>query len=112
MKYDQSTPIGLSWAGLVDLRTAYDWDPVTMAAPAAASAVLGVEAPIWSETVATIQDVEFLAFPRLLGIAEVGWSPSEKRDWSAFRERLGAHGPRLTALGVNFHRSPAVPWKP
>jgi hexosaminidase len=112
MKYDQSTPIGLSWAGLVDLRTAYDWDPVTIGAPAAASAVLGVEAPIWSETVATIQDVEFLAFPRLLGIAEVGWSPGEKRDWSAFRERLGAHGPRLTALGVNFHRSPAVPWKP
>jgi hexosaminidase len=112
MKYDQTTPIGLSWAGLVDVRTAYDWDPAATAAPAPESAVLGVEAPLWSETVATIQDVEFLAFPRLVGIAEVGWSPSNTRDWAAFRERLGAHGPRLTALGVNFYRSPAVPWKP
>src|SRR6185436_1024598 len=110
MKYDAATPIGLSWAGYVDVRTAYDWDPAQLVAPAQASAVLGVEAPIWSETVATIRDVEFLAFPRLVAIAEVGWSRSE-RDWNGFRERLGSHGPRLTALGVNFYRSPAVPWK-
>jgi hexosaminidase len=111
MKYDLTTPIGLSWAGLVDVNTAYDWDPATMAAPAPESALLGVEAPLWSETVATIQDVEFLAFPRLVGIAEVGWSRKETRDWNAFKERLGAHGPRLTALGVNFYRSPLVPWQ-
>jgi hexosaminidase len=111
MKYDRSTPIGLSWAGYVDVNDAYDWDPATLAAPAPESALLGVEAPLWSETVATIQDVEFLAFPRLLGIAEVGWSASETRDWNAFKERLGAQGPRLTALGVNFYRSPIVPWK-
>ena len=111
MKYDRTTPIGLSWAGFVDVNTAYDWNPATMAVPAPESALLGVEAPLWSETVATIQDVEFLAFPRLLGIAEVGWSASETRDWNAFKERLGAQGPRLTALGVNFYRSPIVPWK-
>ena len=110
MKYDRTTPIGLSWAGFVDVQTAYDWNPATMAALAPDSALLGVEAPLWSETVATIQDVEFLAFPRLLGIAEVGWSDSEARNWNAFKERLGAHGPRLTALGVNFYRSPMIPW--
>lgn len=111
MKYDAATPIGLSWAGYVDVNTAYDWDPATMAAGVPESALLGVEAPLWSETLATIRDVEFLAFPRLAAIAEVGWSRAETRDWNAFRQRLGAHGPRLTALGVNFHRAPAVPWK-
>jgi hexosaminidase len=112
MKYDGTTAIGLSWAGHVDVKTAYDWDPATAAAGVPESAILGVEAPLWSETVATIRDVEFLAFPRLAGIAEVAWSRAEARDWNAFKERLGAHGPRLTALGVNFHRSPTVPWKP
>ena len=112
MKYDATTAIGLSWAGYVDVSTAYDWDPATAAAGVPESAILGVEAPLWSETLATIRDVEFLAFPRLAGIAEVGWSRAEARDWNAFKERLGAHGPRLTALGVNFHRSPTVPWKP
>ena len=111
MKYDTATAIGLSWAGYVDVNTAYDWDPATVAAGVPESALLGVEAPLWSETVATLADVEFLAFPRLVGIAEVGWSRAESRDWNTFKVRLGAHGPRLTALGVNFHRSPMVPWQ-
>jgi hexosaminidase len=111
MKYDSTTPLGLMWAGLVSLRSAYDWEPVELAAPAPESALLGVEAPLWSETVKGIRDVEFLAFPRLVAIAEVGWSPGKSRDWESFKERLGAHGARLAALGVNFYRSPDVPWK-
>lgn len=111
MKYDSSTAIGLSWAGLVDVSTAYDWDPATVADGVPESALLGVEAPLWSETLATIEDVEFMAFPRLIAVAEVGWSRPEARDWNLFKQRLGAHGPRLTALGVNFHRSAQVPWK-
>lgn len=27
MKYDKDTPLGLDWAGYVDVRRAYDWDP-------------------------------------------------------------------------------------
>jgi hexosaminidase len=111
MKYDAGTGIGLTWAALVNVRDAYDWDPAEMAEGVPESALLGVEAPLWSETIANIRDLEFLALPRLAGIAEVGWSPADTRDWDEFKERLGAHGPRLTALGVNFHRSPTVPWK-
>jgi len=66
---------------------------------------------LWSETLATIRDGECLAFPRLAGIAEVAWSWEDPRDWSRFKVRLGAHGPRLTAPGVHFFRSTAVPWK-
>lgn len=111
MKYDRTTPIGLTWAGLVDVRDAYEWDPAEMAEGVPESSLLGVEAPLWSETLANIRDVEFLAFPRLAAIAEVGWSEADSRDWDDFKSRLGAHGPRLTALGVNFHRSPTVPWQ-
>lgn len=73
--------------------------------------MLGVEAPLWAETITNIRDYEFLAFPRLAAIAEVGWSPQEARKWDEFRERLGAQGPRWTALGLNFYRSPEVPWR-
>jgi len=72
---------------------------------------LGVEAPLWSETLQTIQDIEFMAFPRLPGVAEIGWSPAGNRGWDEYKIRLGAHGPRLTAMEVNFYRSPQVPWK-
>ena len=56
MKYDASTPIGLTWAGIVSVRTSYDWDPATAAAGVPEAAVLGVEAPLWGETTATITD--------------------------------------------------------
>jgi hexosaminidase len=111
MKYDATTPIGLQWAGQIGVRTAYDWDPATVAPGVPESRLAGVEAPLWSETAATMDDVEFLAFPRLIAIAEVAWSAAESRNWEAFRRRLGSHGARLTALGVNFYRAPGIDWE-
>jgi hexosaminidase len=111
MKYDNSTPIGLNWAANIEVKDAYDWDPATIAKGIPETALLGVEAPIWSETLASMRDVEFMAFPRLVALAEIAWSPAAARSWENFRLRLGAHGPRFSALGINFYRSPAVPWQ-
>ncbi len=72
------------------------------------ASVLGVEAALWSETVETREDVDYMTFPRLCAVAEVGWSSS--LDWEDFRGRLAAHEPLLTSLGVNFHRSSQVDW--
>jgi hexosaminidase len=111
MKYDDSTPLGLSWAGNISVETAYNWDPATQVDGVTEDHVLGVEAPLWSETLQTLEDIEFMAFPRLAGYAEIGWSPADGRNWEEYRVRLGAHGPRLAAMGVNLYRSPSVPWK-
>jgi hexosaminidase len=110
MKYDRDTALGLSWAGLIPVKTAYDWDPAALVPEASGRAILGVEAPIWSETLATIRDAEYLAMPRLAAIAELGWSPARAHDWESFRVRLGAQGPRWTAMGINFYRAPEIPW--
>jgi hexosaminidase len=111
MKYDSSTPLGLSWAGYIDVQTSYTWDPATFVADVSEDDILGVEAPIWTETLETMHDVEQMAFPRLLSVAEIGWSPMAGRDWAEYRGRLGAHGSRLTALGVNFYRAETIPWQ-
>jgi hexosaminidase len=110
MKYDRETSLGLSWAGLIPVRTAYDWNPDALVPGAAPRAVVGIEAPLWSETLANMRDVEFLAFPRLAAIAELGWSPAQNHNWEDFRIRLGAQAPRWTALGINFYRAPEIPW--
>ena len=39
------------------------------------TSILGIEAPIWFETLASMSDVEFMAFPRIAAVAEVAWSP-------------------------------------
>jgi hexosaminidase len=110
MKYDSATAPGLAWAGTTDLRHAYDWEPSTYLDGVPPEAILGIEAPLWSETVATRQEFEYLAFPRLLAVAELAWSPVESRGWDDFVRRLALQGPRLSARGINFHRDPMVPW--
>ena len=111
MKYTDQTPLGKDWAGPVEVRQAYDWDPGSYLVDVPADAVLGVEAPLWTETISTLGQAEFMTFPRLPAIAELGWSPASTHDWASFRRRLGAQGPRWTALGLNFYRSPEVPWR-
>ena len=58
----------------------------------------------------SLADVQFMAFPRLAAIAEIGWTPRAARDWSSFRRRLAALGPRWAAQGVNYFRSPEIDW--
>ncbi|RSS65983.1 beta-N-acetylhexosaminidase [Streptomyces sp. WAC07061] len=111
MKYDKETKPGLAWAGYVPVQRSYSWNPGTHLPDVPESAVLGVEAPLWTETIATRADWELMAFPRLLGLAELGWSPAAALSWPAYRDRLAAQGPRLTAQGTAYHRAPEVPWE-
>jgi hexosaminidase len=110
MKYDQSTPLGQDWAGLIEVRDSYEWDPATLVDGVTEKDVLGVEAPLWSETIVTNDNIDYMTFPRLPAIAEIGWSPQARRSWDDFRVRLAAQGPRWSAMSVNFYRSPQVPW--
>lgn len=112
MQYDPSSYLGLFWAGRIEARDAYSWDPATLMEGVGEASILGVEAPLWTETLANIREVESMAFPRLAAIAEIGWSVQTARDWEDFKVRLGGQGPRWLAMGVNFYRSPQIPWKP
>ncbi|CCH28461.1 family 20 glycosylhydrolase [Actinosynnema sp. NPDC047251] len=110
MKYNPSTPLGLSWAGMIEVQDAYNWNPGTHLSGVPETAVRGVEAPLWTETIVTPAHIDFMAFPRLAAIAELGWSPWSTHNWDAFKVRLGAQAPRWTARGIEFYRSTQVPW--
>ncbi len=105
MKYDEQTPLGLTWAGYITPEQSYTWEPSTLIPGLDPAAIAGVEAALWAETLVTIADIEYMAFPRLPGIAEIGWSPAG-RSWDEYRPRLAAHKPRWDALGVNYYKAP------
>ena len=73
--------------------------------------ILGIEAPLWSETVSNMDEVTFLAFPRLAGYAEIGWSPSDQLSWEEYKIRLGSHAQRMKWMGINFYPSKMVRWE-
>jgi hexosaminidase len=112
MKYTPATELGLRWAAFLDLRSAYDWDPVTRFPHVTEGDVLGVEGPLWTETVPNITAAEYLIMPRLPALAEVAWTPQASRNWESFRTRIAAHASRWRLLGINFYPSPQVPWEP
>ena len=71
--------------------------------------VLGVEAALWSETTETRDDVDYMVFPRLPAVAEVGWSG--ERDWDGLpRAASPPTGRCCPTRGVNFHRSAQIDW--
>jgi len=108
MVYDKHSHVGTFWAGPTDVQDGYEWDPVS--AWLIESDVVGLEAALWTETVELIDDVEFLVFPRLLGYAEIGWSPVEGRSWEEYRARLAAHDQRMQHWGLDYYESPLVEW--
>lgn len=110
IKYTPATELGMAYAGFVDVSDAYDWDPALYAPGVTERDIVGVEAPLWSETLSNITAAEYMAMPRLPAIAEVGWTPQASRDWQSFRSRLAAQAPRWHYLGINYYRSPQIPW--
>jgi hexosaminidase len=114
-KYARRIPasIGLSWACNrgCDVDQFYNWDPATYVTGVTDSDVIGVEGAMWGETVRNLSEIQYLVFPRLIALAEVGWSPQASRDYQDFLPRLAAQGARLTFAGTNFYPTPEVPWR-
>ncbi len=110
MKYDSLSLHGLNWAAYIPVDTAYNWNPEKYVAGIDKSSILGLEAPLWSETISNSAEMEYLAFPRVIGYAELSWSQPEKRDWENYKVRLALQTPYLQKMNVNFYRSELIDW--
>ena len=115
MKYHADAPLGLTWAnGPTSVERAYSWEPGSIIDGVEDDDILGIEAPMWTETIRTLDDIDEMAFPRIAAAAEAAWSPapgdSDLRTWQSFRERVGALGPLWSSLGIRFHASDEIPW--
>jgi len=110
MQYDSTSTYGLHWAAYIEVDKGYNWDPATLVPEIKKENIIGIEAPLWSETVGARQEAEYLIFPRLLGYAEIGWTPAELRNWDNYKVRLANHGERMKAMNIAFFPSKLVPW--
>ena len=97
----------LAIGGFLPVDTVYAFEPVPAALDASqARRVLGAQAQLWTEYIPTPKQAEYMVFPRLAALAEVLWTPRERKDLPGFRARLARHLPRLDALDVNHRRDP------
>ncbi len=93
----------LAIGGFLPLDKVYLWEPMPAELPAESQRhILGVQGQLWTEYLPDPKAVEYMAFPRMSALAEVAWTPGERRQLPDFLARLAVHLQRLGILDVNF----------
>jgi len=97
---DEPVTIG----GYAPYQKIYAYDPI----PAVLTVdqrkyIKGVQANMWTEYIKTPEKAENHAFPRLLALAEIAWTPVDRKDLKNFSEnRLPKHLARLDKMNINY----------
>lgn len=97
-------PVGAG-NGADDLRATYEYVPVPASVPTALHKhYIGVQGTFWTEHVQSNYLLEYLALPRLIAIAETGWSPANKKNFDDFCRRITADSVLLNYNNYEYGR--------
>lgn len=102
----------LAIGGYTPIDTVYSFDPMPATLePQYQKHILGAQAQVWTEYIKDPKEVEYMAFPRMVALAEALWTPTDRKDFSDFILRLGPELERLGNLDVNYRPldRPSIP---
>ncbi len=102
--YAQDAPFTqpVSIGGYTPLRKVYSFNPAYPdLTPQQQTHLLGVQANLFSEYISTPEHVEYMLYPRVLAMAEVGWSDPAQKDFGDFHRRALTAVERLKEAGYN-----------
>ncbi len=88
---------------LLPLRKTYMYDPIPNELEQKFyNQILGIEACLWTEYIPKKKRLEWHTFPRLIAVAEIGWTPKEKKNLQSFLKRLDSFLKRLDFHEINY----------
>lgn len=77
--------------GFSDVKNVYSTEPVAPQLDAKAKAhIIGVQANLWTEYITCPNQAEYMVLPRMAALSEVQWLQSDKKDYEAFKKRVGS----------------------
>jgi hexosaminidase len=65
--------------------------------------ILGVQANLWSEYIPNFTRLQYQAFPRMLALAESGWTTKKNKNYDDFTQRMDKQYERLDALNITYY---------
>jgi hexosaminidase len=98
----EATAEGSVYAGL-RMKKTYSFEPVPEGVDE--KYILGNQGNLWSEQLQNIRNLEYMAWPRLMAIAEVAWSPKLSKDWDKFSNKVEGHFAILDTLKIKYAKS-------
>lgn len=98
----ESHKTGRIWDGFCPLEAVYAFPEMDN------RHILGIQANLWTEMVSTPERLDFMVFPRLIAVAEAGWTAPQNKDFEDFEKRLERVYGEFDAMGINYfdHRDP------
>ncbi|WP_421940279.1 beta-N-acetylhexosaminidase [Pedobacter sp.] len=99
---NDGTMSDLAYGNINSLKRVYSLNPTAGLSPEEEKYVLGLQANQWTAIPQEVKDMNVQNFPRLLAVAEVGWTAQADRSFDDFNHRLDAHYPRLDALRIDY----------
>ena len=96
----------LAIGGYLPIEKVYSYNPISDSLNADQTThILGLQANVWTEYMATATQREYMIFPRIAAVAEVGWSNSKTRSFDAFANRLPTLLEKYDVLGLNYSKA-------
>ena len=87
--------------GFLTLEKAYQLNPQKGLSAKEQIHIKGVQGNLWTEYVPTEAHAEYMLYPRLLAIAEIGWYGATHKNFNDFRKRAIQETDRLRSHGIN-----------
>lgn len=107
LDYYQCEPDGqpLAIGGYLPLENVYSFDPQFAELSAEEQKhILGLQGNVWTEYLSTPQYMEYMAYPRMFAISEIGWTQGSKKDFEDFFARFGVQRMRYDKIGINYFK--------
>ena len=82
------------------LNKVYQFDPVPPGVDS--KYIKGGQANIWTEQIANVRHLQYMAWPRAFAMAEVLWSPKEKKNWNSFVTKVEQHFKRYDIREIKY----------
>ena len=95
----------VSIGGYTTLEKTYSYNPLpdTLATMGKAAYVLGVQGNCWAEYMYNEAIRDYRSFPRIIAVAEIGWTNDERKDYADFERRINNAYARLDQYGIHYH---------
>lgn len=87
--------------GYLPLQKVYAYDPLQNLTPDECKRVKGVQGNLWTEYVPTPEQAEYMLYPRVLALAEIGWNGTGQKDYADFRQRAEREVDVLQRKGIH-----------
>lgn len=95
-----------AFGGFTPLDKVYSYNPIPEELNTEqAKYILGVQANLWTEYILDFNHVQYMIFPRLLALSEVGWGTADPKNYKEFEGRVINEFRNLDKMGVNYAKS-------